>query len=147
MSEETLHIHLKMSSDIEFFNALEKSVEIRMPLQLKNILKLNCYDSAVALSRFDDNSVREVEQFMRNGLTATMLKKNESLSDYLGIFSHDQTKFKILSGLKSTIKVISEHCSALYPPQVSDNVLPLPSMSPQQISPILPNQSMLFDVV
>lgn len=59
---------LKISSDVEFFTNLEKYVKFDIPVIIKNILMLNGYNTAIALSTFDENSTREIQDFMRNEL-------------------------------------------------------------------------------
>lgn len=89
--------------------------------------------------------MEEIEDFVRNNLTSAMLK-DDSVNDYLGIFSQDQKNFKILSGQKRMLQVISEYCQTLYtqtlPVAVQNNVLP-----PQSGSQNLSTQSMLIDEV
>lgn len=110
--KEVLHEELKSCKDSdEFFDILSKCVGFEIPLQLRKILKLNLCDSVVALSGCIEKSIVEMEDFMRNKFTKTMVAKTEKISDYLVTFSNDQKKFEFLSGQKRTLSVLSDYCN------------------------------------
>lgn len=106
---------LKMCSEDDFFEIIEESVECRIPLQMRNILKLNCCTSAIALSRDYDILVDEIQNFMKYQFNDKMLKNTESLEDYVGMFVTDKTNFQLMTGQKRTLQVLHEYCRKLYP--------------------------------
>lgn len=108
-------LKLKMCTDENFFEILEKCVEFRVPSQLKNILILNSLNSAVALASDIKQTITDIEYFMQNDLKQEMLKLTENMSDYLGIFATDQKNFQLLSGQKRMLTAICEYCLTLYP--------------------------------
>lgn len=58
-------IDLKYKSGVEFFDLLQGNLDFTIPPDIKRILLFNYYDSAIALSKFDSDSVKEVEIAMR----------------------------------------------------------------------------------
>lgn len=110
---ELLKVKLKNSSGNKFFNNLEQYTECVIPLNLKNILKLNGYNTASSLCTFDDNSINEIEDFMRNHFTDDMLDNGETI-DYFGCFNKIRSKFVIVGGQKRFIFKLIETCRSLY---------------------------------
>lgn len=55
MTNQSSQVKLKLcNDDAEFFDLLEQCVPIKIPTQLKKILQINFYNSAVALRRYDE---------------------------------------------------------------------------------------------
>lgn len=142
--------HLKTCDNDTFFDELDKVLEVKVPTQIKNILKINCYASAFAMSRFDDSCFSEIEHFMKNVFRETMITEGEEKKDYLGIFTADQAKFIFVGGQKVVIKAIAEYCASLYkeqnidPLETNDNQSSAPSRS---VVPSRPSIECNFQVI
>jgi hypothetical protein len=120
---------LTLCSESDFFKELEKYVNFNIPIQIQNILNLNCYCSAVTMSRFNETSIRDIEHFMRNVFNDSMIEVNSSRRAYLGIFENNQSNFMLLSGQKTLLTIISEYCSALYKSADGEKSVQKPSSS------------------
>lgn len=69
----------------ELFNHLEISVGFAIPSDIKKILQLTYYNTAITLSKFDNNSMNEIEQFMRDDFDSTMIDDEDQIENYLGL--------------------------------------------------------------
>lgn len=108
------NINLKICDEKHFFDLLEKCVEFRVPRQLRYILTLNSCNSAIALSRNIQQTIDEIELFMQKKFHRRMLKSNQKVDDYLGIFVAQQKDFQFLSGQKQMLHAIHKYCHKLY---------------------------------
>ncbi len=131
MSDETKRM-LKLCSENDFLDKLEHYVDFHIPKPIKNALKLNCYDSAISLSKFDERSTGEMEMFMRNNFNIKMIPQDEDVADYLGIFKDSQTSFIFLSGQTRLIKTLADACHSLYGEQSLPPATP-ETQTPEQI--------------
>lgn len=115
MNKVLLNSQLKTCEDSEFFDILENCVGFRIPKQLRKILSLNLLNNAVSLSRDIHRSTEEIEHFMRIDFNKNMIKSDESVAEYLGIWKTNQKAFRLMSGQKRMLRAISEYCQQLYP--------------------------------
>lgn len=67
----------------------------------------------MAMSKFDDSSIHEMQEFMATDFENVVLANGESIADYLGIYEKQPTKFKFLSGQIRLLKCLSERCMVL----------------------------------
>lgn len=114
MTSVTLQTTLKETSDKQFFVALESYVKFKIPPIIPNVLIFNGYNTAIALSTFDNESFEEIEEFMRNDFIKEMLDPSEDIEDYLGSFSKIPSRFALLSGHKRIIKQLVKACQTIY---------------------------------
>jgi hypothetical protein len=115
----------------EFFTILEKDLQIKIPLILRNILYINDIDCAQVLSRVDDEAVHRIEDFMKKEFTATMIPGNDTqMMQYLGKYEFSQQKFNFSSGHKIILKMIIEHCAKCL--SVASALKPTPSSGSQE---------------
>lgn len=105
---------LKMCNESHFFKVLEECVQCRIPSQLKKILTLHSYNSAISLSGGLCKIIESIESFMRHQFTQSIIMDDESSVDYLGIWVNDQKKFQLMSGQKRMLEVFVQYCSELY---------------------------------
>lgn len=84
-----------------------------IPIQLKNILLVNDYDSLAVLKEFDNDCLTEVQDYMRNVFDVTMLNGNENVQNFLGHFVNCQHKFEFTSGQKQWLSIIVKKCNEL----------------------------------
>lgn len=139
MCDETLMKSLKECRGEEFFVCLEKYAEIVISVNIKKILTANAYDNAKALSKFDGNSISEIEDFMRNEFNEDMIEDGDTMKDYLGIFLKKQQNFKIVSGQRKTITSMAEECCKFYENQSTNQ-----DQSTHEDTPVAQNQSWLL---
>jgi hypothetical protein len=114
MMENELRITLTETSGIEFFDILEKHLNFKVPVTLKNVLTFNRYDNASALSKFNNDSISEIQECMRHIFENDMIDDKENIADYLGKFTKVQSKFILLSGELKLINIMVETCRRLY---------------------------------
>lgn len=67
-----------------------------------------------SLSEFDESTITEIEEFVRNVFSQDMIVGSVSIEKYLGIFSKKQKDIIVMSGEKKILKQISKVCSQLY---------------------------------
>lgn len=107
-------MNLMQCSNDEFFTNYEKHFICQVPSKLKNILKINGYNNAYALSNFNENSTTEMERYMQQEFNSEMLREGQTITEFLGIYEKIQMKFKFVSGEKALIQKIAEECQKLY---------------------------------
>lgn len=123
-------VSLKLCDENVFFQTLERCVDCIIPVQLKNILTITSYNSAIAMSVYVNVAIAEMEDFMRTHFNQSMIRKSDNLVDYLGIFEDDPMQFQLLCGQKRMLYVLFEHCTKLYPQQAVQKPTVLPRQSP-----------------
>ena len=90
-----------------FFTELGNYLRTEIPLLLKNILLVMEVDRAAILSTFDDNSINEIEQYMKRDFKATdMLRPNDELKNYLGKYVDRQKDFVLSYGHKLMVNAM-----------------------------------------
>lgn len=115
----------------DFFKKLDESVDIQVPEMIQNILSLNDINCARVLSRLTEDDLGRIEVFMKEYFTATMIRDNQPIEKYLGVFSLSQQKFHFLPGQKIIIRMIVEHCATLMRINPASTTT-IPSTSPSQ---------------
>lgn len=94
---------------------------------IRNLLILNGYNTAIALSTFDEDSFHESQEFMRSELVNEIIEiPDESKSEYFGAFHKSPTKFTILGGQTRIIKILAKACKHLYEEKTNGNATLLP---------------------
>ena len=116
MSDEDVS-HLKSSEDDEFFEVLEKCVEFKIPVAIKNVLKFNYYSNAVTLSKFDQNSIKEMEEVMRHEFNMNMVPIGSDTKDYLCRYINNQEEFKFIGGQIRIINSLADYCRGIFKEQ------------------------------
>lgn len=106
--------NLKFKSGEEFFDILQNKLDFTIPKDIKKILLFNYYDCAIALSKFDSESLKEVEATMRNDFKKEMLVAGETMNDYLCRYAENQINFKFFGGQIKLINAIVDYCQKLY---------------------------------
>ncbi|KAL4101316.1 hypothetical protein QTP88_021336 [Uroleucon formosanum] len=97
---------LDREDDIEdVFTEAENSLMTTIPSNLKQLLIINGYEDKKALSCIDDQVLDSIEEFARDVLPS-LIKGDEYLS-YYGIFENNVPKFKILSGFRKRIIMVT----------------------------------------
>lgn len=76
MDREELKLALKNTSNSEFFDNLENYIGCKILPNVKNILILNGYGCASSMNQFDNESIQEIEVFMRTTFNGDMLEEN-----------------------------------------------------------------------
>ncbi|KAJ6647143.1 hypothetical protein Bhyg_02363, partial [Pseudolycoriella hygida] len=77
------------------------------------------YTSAYAFLNFDEESLRGIEEFMRNDFSDVMIGSGETTKDYLGYYWRCQDKFKLVGGQISMISNIAKECRKLYETEIN----------------------------
>lgn len=83
------------------------------PVHLKKVLMLNDCDSALILSKFNKNTIYELEQFMKETFTSHLISRQETTGEYLGIFNNSQSNFQFLAGEKIMLRIIVKICKSV----------------------------------
>lgn len=105
---EDVPLELALESIEEsIWQKIEKSLYIKMPPYLKELLIINGYDNAITLSKLDNNLILEIESFAKNILPS--LISDDDSNKYYGIFSKDISKFTIVGGHRILLKKIAEY--------------------------------------
>lgn len=86
---------------------------VEYPSQIRKVLTLNLCNSAAGPCNIGQ-SIDEIENFMRNSFTKSMLQKTEKMSEYLGLFTNNQKNFQFLSGQRRILSLISDCCTGLF---------------------------------
>lgn len=118
MADE-LKENLMKTSKNDFFTYLEEYVKYPVPELIKNILIFNGYDTAISLSKLDEDSLNEIETTMRNVFNASLIPETDSLQAYVGVFHKNFKQFVLFSGQKRFIKTLAEACYKFCNPETS----------------------------
>lgn len=94
----------------EFFDKVENRIKTKIPVIVRNILAINDFDCAVVFSKFNNDTISELENYIKNVLHVDMLHPAETLDQYLGRYVKCQHKFVLSTGQKAMINVIAETC-------------------------------------
>lgn len=111
------------SSGNDFFYLQEQHLNATIPSLIKNNLILYEYCTAILLSKFDDESIRSMEDDIRNNFNSDTLVEGDSMEQYLGRFSKCQDKFKFMDGHRKWFTIITDACKNF----VGETVAPTPS--------------------
>lgn len=107
-------IQLKTSDGLEFFRYLELFIGLKIPVYTVKILIFHGYDNVYSLSRFDANSLIEMEKFMREKFKSKMLDNEDEVNQYLGDFCDNQSDFRFVSGQIRIFKSLADVCASMY---------------------------------
>ncbi len=78
-----------------------------IPVNITNVLQLNYYTNVTSLSKFDEKSIQEIKDFMRNDFDEqVMVPTGQDVADFLGIYARAQPKYKLLGGQTRIIKCV-----------------------------------------
>lgn len=86
-----------------FWNQLETATVVRIPLYMKNILRFNNYDNAMAFHRITVDTIKEMEDFARETMKF-FLEPKDDLQSFYGNFHRCPEKFRWMSGDKHLIE-------------------------------------------
>lgn len=96
MDEETVNNLTKSVGDT-FFACIESAMGCSIQPELKNILKFNYYDNAIALAKVDESALNEMEEVMRSDFHINMVPEDDS-GLYLCRYKDIQKNFKLIGG-------------------------------------------------
>lgn len=91
----------------DFYSHIEKSLNTQIPVYLKNLLKINGYNSKIVLKNIGNNDFEAIENFAKNDLVE-IIPKSEYKNFYGPYFFNSPNKFKITAGDKKLIQIISD---------------------------------------
>lgn len=106
--------NLKNCADGEFFVNLEQCVGFKIPIEIKNVLQFNYYNTAIALSQLDGDSTKEMENAMRTDFDTSVVLDGESIQNYLRRYSNNQKNFKLFGGQIRIIHSIADYSRGVY---------------------------------
>lgn len=86
-----------------FWNRLETASDVRIPLYVKNILRFNNYDNAMAFRRITVDTIKEMEDFARETMKL-FLEPDDDRQSFYGNFHRCPEKFRWMSGDKHLIE-------------------------------------------
>lgn len=92
----------------EFFDSLEKSLKLKIPEVLRNILIFHDFDSVGVFSRFDEVFIDKIQTFMRLKFNEDMVPDGKTIADFLGKFSKNQTQFQFTVGQRIVLEAIMD---------------------------------------
>lgn len=110
MSGEINKNQFLISSGSEFFTLLEKKLKVKIPIYVKNVLKISGFDNVLIMSKMKDESILQMEHFMQNEFIDIMIEERQSIDDYYGIYKNARNNFKFLCGHKLLLKTLSKFC-------------------------------------
>lgn len=114
MSTENRKILLLNAEGEIFFTLLVQFFTLKIPIYMKKILILSGYDNIITLSKLNNEHICEIEEFMQNNFVANMMKENETIEQYLGIYKNSQKNFQFVSGHKVLLRTMSSYCKSEY---------------------------------
>lgn len=99
--------------------ALFEDTKISIPPHVKNILKFNCWDTILALSKLKAEDLPEIEKFVRDGCYEKLIKASVtdcfpngteeiSYEEYFGKYYRSQKEFSFTKLEKRIIFMISD---------------------------------------
>lgn len=112
---------IRNSSGEAFYAAIEQYLSSHfnlnhsssVPVHLKKVLMLNDCDSALILSKFNKDTLYELEQFMKDKFTSHLISREDRMNEYLGIFTNCQSSFQFLAGEKIMLRMIVKICKSV----------------------------------
>lgn len=110
------------NSNEMFFDTLEDKMVFKMPIFLKNILRLTGFNNLLSFRTIDEKILDKIEDFVKSKkmdkyimqekqLSSTNTDE-EHLSAYYGIFWNDQINFEIEFGHRVTLCGIADYINA-----------------------------------
>lgn len=97
----------KLSLEVDVFAEAEISLNIKIPVSLKNLLIVNGFENEIVISNINDSDVRDIVSFARNDLHKIIDK--EDLPKYYGLYWKNPSLFEIVPGYKHIISLLSEY--------------------------------------
>lgn len=134
---------LKKSEGREFFKNLELFLECKIPTLVKNVLRVNCYDNALALAGFDETSILEMTEFMAKHFKQIHIGNNETSADYLGIYEKTPEEFQFSSGHIRLLRGLIRDCK-VFNISNRNHKDALESIDQFHVTPQKPNEGTLF---
>lgn len=91
----------------EFWDNIESITDFVVPTYVRNILKLNGFDSAATVQLIDEDDLKQIDNFGKSGGIHRILPTNTDLSDFYGPFLNSKEDFHILQGHRKVLLNIS----------------------------------------
>lgn len=95
-------------SNGDLYSEAEKSLGLKIPLTIKNLLTVNGYEYANLISEINNETIAEMEDFARNELPYLISK--DKYVDYYGLFSENPERFKLVAGHKKILNLFIQFC-------------------------------------
>jgi len=86
----------------------EMSLNIKIPITLKNLLIVNGFENEIVISNINDSDIRDIVSFAKNELHKIIDKEN--LPNYYGIYWKNPELFEIVPRYKHIISLLSKYC-------------------------------------
>jgi len=96
-----------INSENDVFAEAEMSLNIKIPITLKNLLIVNGFENEIVISNINDSDIRDIVSFAKNELHKIIDKEN--LPNYYGIYWKNPELFEIIPGYKHIISLLSEY--------------------------------------
>lgn len=93
---------------LDFFEEIEDELNVKIPGHLKKLLTLHGYANNVSMANLSESDVTEIERFTRSDLKS-IIKEDEIVAEYVGIFTSNVSGFLIFGGDKKLLFSIKEH--------------------------------------
>lgn len=95
------------NSDL-FWSIIQEEISFVIPQFMKNILTAYGYNSAVMMSRLDDNTLNQMETFVRTDLETVIDDPKMNKRDYYDCFYKNVDRFKFFDGQRDLLNQISQ---------------------------------------
>jgi len=92
---------------ITMWHIIEKGIGQKVPVYLRNIMRLEGYDSAVTIEKMSTDTVKELELFARTEMLK-FIKESEKHSDYFDKYHICPSEFRISAGHKILLSEIQK---------------------------------------
>jgi hypothetical protein len=96
-----------INSEVDVFAEAEISLNMKIPITLKNLLIVNGFENEIVISNINDSDIRDIILFARNELHKIIDK--EDLPKYYGIYWKNPSLFEVVPGHKHIISLLSEY--------------------------------------
>lgn len=91
----------------EFWDSIQSTTGLIVPSYIRNILKLNGFNSVMSLRFLDEEDLNEIENFVKSGGMLRILPSDANLNDFYGPFLESRTDFQFLRGHRKVLKYVS----------------------------------------
>lgn len=109
----------------KFWEYIESETGSHIPMYIRNLLKLNGFNSAMSIKLLDEEDLKEIENMVQTGAIKNVVPNATDLKEYLGPFNDTAEHFSFLRGYKKMLLSISSYVRDKGPENVGKNIKPV----------------------